>query len=74
MALAQHLPADKRTTCAYAKTLLMLTPDDRATLEKWMAGDVPGAHIAKALRDNNTGYVGESVIREHRRRACACTR
>jgi len=76
VALAQHLRVKTTVkTCAYAKTLLMLTPADAATLEEWMGNPtITATAIADGLRDNKTGYVGESVIREHRRGACVCAR
>ena len=75
MALADHLPKAGPKQCGYARALLMLTPEDAEQLKTAMGNPIyPTAHIAKALKGNNTPYVGESTLGDHRRGVCVCTR
>lgn len=57
--------------CSVAGVLEVLDKDDRAALEAALAGDVPLAHISRAL-----GTVGHKVaahtLGRHRKRDCQC--
>ena len=75
MALADHAPTSaKPKQCAYALAIPMLTKTDAATLQQWVNDGIPARAIARALRDNGTAYVGDTVINEHRRGKCVCAR
>ena len=75
-----HPAAGQGLPCPIARIMTLLDPDDRATLDEWMAQPpgMKGRRSDRMIADDLTAETGESIgdyqVGPHRRGACRCFR